>query len=110
MYIFKKYGYPKSISIIFLLIYCLNVGPHPAKALTADELTTNLTNENQVSYFFGALDMYAFLHSDRALCALDWWHENEGLETTYAVMEKYSDKPAAALLYVLIKRQCGPSE
>jgi len=82
--------------------------PPPANALLSRDLTEKFDDQQATAWSFGALDMYAFLNPDRAKCALDWWDNKGGLEITYLAMEKYPDKRAAAILYALIKRECGP--
>ena len=87
-----------------------------AQALTADEVMNKMSDEQRHGYVSGIVDGFAFARwqADKPektgmQCIYDWYYSGE-IETKrniYAWFERHLDKNADALMYVLVKKECG---
>lgn len=87
-----------------------------ANALTADDVMNKMTKDQQNGYFAGVIEGLAQARwiADKPdatgmTCIHDWFYG--GGSDKWALIEDWYnrnlDKPAAALMYVLVKRECG---
>ena len=89
---------------------------HQALALTADEVLNKLSLEQRFSYVAGVVEGLAqsrwlIDRPDQAGhdCIFDWYY-NGGEKRSHLVdtwFKRHPDKNVGALLYVLIKKDCG---
>lgn len=87
-----------------------------ALALTADDVLNKMNVEERFAYVSGIVDGLAYARwlrdkpSDVGMqCIYGWYYaEDIGVRRTIqAWFERHVDKPVDALMYVLIKKECG---
>ena len=87
-----------------------------AAALTANEVLNKMSVDERAGYFSGVVDGLAQARWIRdkpdqtgMKCIQDWYYTGgePNHKRIYAWLNKHSGKPANALLYVLIKKECG---
>lgn len=87
-----------------------------AAALTADYVLNEMPAELKATYVAGLVDGFAFARwiADRPddtgmKCIQDWYYGsgNQKWAQIEQWFARHPDKPADALLYVLIKKECG---
>lgn len=87
-----------------------------AHALTADDVLNKMSSDQQHGYISGLVDGLAYARwlsnrPDKAgmQCIYGWYYN--GREEKWALIqqwfERHLEKPVDALLYVLIKKECG---
>jgi hypothetical protein len=87
--------------------------PFPAFAITAADVLERLTDKERGTYLTGAIEMAMYLaasegNQKKAACISDWYFKTgQGPKDVIATLSLYKDKPAAALINALIKRECG---
>ena len=77
-----------------------------AQALTGDQVMNNENPDPVAAFMSGASDMYYVMAPHKAECARNWLLEQRGAQQAYELYEAYPDKPAAAILVILINRNC----
>ena len=108
----------KSSFIPAILIATMINGIHvkEAAALTAKDVLNNMSSKEQTSYVAGVVDGLAQARwiNDKPdqtgmQCINDWFYNGQKKKWNQidAWFNKHLDKPANALLYVLIKKECG---
>lgn len=87
-----------------------------AAALTADDVMNKMTPDERTAYLAGAVEAFAQSrwitdkpNADGMRCIQDWFYAR-GEETRpdlYAFLSEHLEKPAPAMIYVMLKRECG---
>ena len=77
-----------------------------SQAITAEEVMDRMTPEEAGSFMAGAIDMYAQQNPNKAICAQTWFNEQDGSTKTFKIFLEFPDKPAVAVMDVLIRRVC----
>lgn len=104
------------ISAIVLGVAILLSSGKEAAALTADEVLNRMNADQQVGYLAGLVDGLAYARwltdkpNDVGMQCIYNWFYNEKTETLREIntwFERHLDKPVDALLYILIKKECG---
>ena len=92
--------------------------PKPAFALTGDEVMNKLSAAERVSYLTGVMEgiaqvWYVTDKPDRTGfdCIYDWYYKDteQRSKLVRTWLTRHADNSASALLYVLIKKECGES-
>ncbi len=87
-----------------------------AAALTADDVLNRMNENERFAYISGVVDGLAFArwNADKpdsigTQCIYDWYYgaRTEVREIILTWLERHKDKPVDALMYVLIKQECG---
>jgi hypothetical protein len=87
-----------------------------AHALTADDVMNKMTAQERSSYFAGVVEGLAQArwvadkpNTDGMQCIQNWYYGGgeSNLRKIHTFFERHAEKPAAALLYVMIKQECG---
>ncbi len=87
-----------------------------AHALTADDVLNKMSNDQQHGYISGMVDGLAYARwlqdkpdSTGMQCIYGWYYsgKKEKWALIHQWFERHLDKPVDALLYVLIKKECG---
>lgn len=88
-----------------------------AIALTADDVLNKMNIEQRVSYIGGMLEGLATArwykdrpNADGMDCIYDWYYQEPTADMWNSLItwfQRHPDKEAGALLYVLIKQECG---
>lgn len=109
----RKYSH---ISAIMLVAAAFLSSGKEAAALTADYVQNEMPSDQRSGYLSGMVDGLAYARwlSDRPnetgmQCIYSWFYDG-GIERQRQInewFERHSDKPVDALLYVLMKRDCG---
>jgi len=109
----RKYSH---FSAIMLVAAAFLSSGKEAAALTADDVLNKMGADERFSYVSGVIDGLAYARwlSDRPddtgmQCIYSWYYNGEAakhqlIDTWF---ERHLDMPVDALLYVLIKRECG---
>ena len=107
----------QQLSIIILSIYISGVSASHASNFNAGVVMNIMTVEQRTSYIMGLIDGLAYSRWQRdkpsevsMKCIYDWYfRDNAALwkNTLAPSFERYKDKPATAILYVLTKKECG---
>jgi hypothetical protein len=92
----------------------LSAATLPARAITAEEVMTKMSQQERFGYLNGLIDMLAYqtaAHGDHEAgnCIIDRFFrekKEESWERMYAVFTRYSDKRPEILLTVLAKQLC----
>ncbi|WP_297339184.1 hypothetical protein [Pseudophaeobacter sp.] len=105
------------LSAIILASAAFLAGGKDAAALTAREVTENMSSDAQFAYISGVVDGLAFarwLAHDRddtgMQCILDWFYRSDQRERFNARMdwfEQHPDQQVSTLMYALIREECG---
>ena len=75
-----------------------------------------MSPEHRVGYIDGVVEGLAYSRwlkdrpSEKGMrCIYSWYHngKKERWQTIFAWLKRHPDKPVGALLYVLIKKECG---
>lgn len=109
----RKYSH---ISAIMLIAAAFLSSGKEAAALTADDVLNKMNADQRHGYISGIVDGYAYARwlSDKPdktgmQCVYGWYYN--GQTEKWAVIEqwfeRHLDKHVDALLYVLIKKECG---
>jgi hypothetical protein len=104
-------------SAMILASVAFLAGAKDAAALTAREVTENMSSDEQYAHISGVVDGLAFarwLADDRddtgMQCILDWFYRSDQRESFNARMdwfEKHPDQQVSTLMYALIREECG---
>ncbi|MEP5730829.1 MAG: hypothetical protein ABJL67_15835 [Sulfitobacter sp.] len=87
-----------------------------ADALTADDVLNKMSDEQRHGYVSGMVDAFAFARwqankPDKTgmQCIYNWYYSGDAdtKRKIYAWFERHLDKHADALLFVLVKKECG---
>lgn len=88
-----------------------------AAALTASEISENMSTDEQVAYISGVVEGLAFarwMADDRdtagSQCIWDWFLHSDQTVRINAQMdwfEQHSDQQVSTLMYALIREECG---
>ena len=106
----------KQIVTIIIGMLVAGISPSIASSLNADAVLNKMTLEQRHSYVSGVIEGLAYSRwlkdkpSDVGMqCIYKWYYsgKTENLKKIYAWFERHPDKPVGALLYVLIKKECG---
>lgn len=98
--------------LTYALSACLNSA---ALALTADEIMTNMSDEQRGGYLTGAVEASAFLaHASgdraRSQCIMEWFFEADtGANEIVQALDHFRDRQAQPVIMALINRAC-PAE
>lgn len=106
----------KSFSAILVAIMINGIQVEQAAAFTANEVVNQMTAKERSTYLAGIVDGLAQARfvKDKpdqtgVKCIYNWYYQggekNESRITQW--FTKHHEKPANALLYVLIKKECG---
>ena len=87
----------------------------PAWAVTAGDVLDRMTERERFGYITGAIDMAMFLAAVReqndakSECIVHWYYSQNapGPKQVIDIFRQFRDKPAVALINVLIDRRCG---
>lgn len=87
----------------------------PVFAINAGDVLDKMKDDERNAYFEGAIEMAMYLaaaqdkNPAKSECILNWYFNSKGktAREIVGVFDQYKDKPAAALLTVLINRHCG---
>lgn len=94
----------------------LFAGASPVAALTAKDVLTKMGNDERFAYLAGISDGLAQARwmKDKPdetgmKCIYDWYYKGgkRKFNQVYDLLELHPDKPANAIIYVLIKKECG---
>lgn len=94
----------------------LTISPYQAMALTANEVLTNMESGERFSYVSGIVDGLAYArwlaerpNEEGMQCIYGWYYSNDDSVRARILtwLERHPDKPVDALMYVLIKKECG---
>jgi len=87
-----------------------------ASALNADAVLNKMTAQEQNAYLAGVVEGLAyarFLQDNPSItgmqCIYEWFYDGD-VETSRRIdawLERHLDKPVGALIYVLVKQECG---
>uniref|UniRef100_A0A2A4Z266 Rap1a immunity protein domain-containing protein n=1 Tax=OCS116 cluster bacterium TaxID=2030921 RepID=A0A2A4Z266_9PROT len=112
----KLIKYKQIVTIMFGMLIA-GITPSFATEFNADVIMNKMTKEQRTSYLMGLIDGLAYSRWQRdkpdetgMQCIYNWYLKdtNKLLENKIIPMfKKYKDKPATAIFYVLIKRECG---
>ena len=90
---------------------------HPAIAQTADEVLNEMEPVRRTGYIAGMIEGLAIARwmkdkPDKTgmKCIYDWYYNGDTKKNFNRItqwFERHPDKPPGALLYVLIKKDCG---
>ena len=114
----KKLTLSKSSSLFGMLLGIMFNGllPEKAAALTANDVLNKMSSAEQTAYISGVVEGLAQARwikdkpdQSGMTCIYNWYYKGEkDVDRRLNVwFEKHPDKPANALLYVLIKKECG---
>ncbi len=87
-----------------------------AKALTADDVLNKMNADQRFGYISGVVEGLAYSRwvadkpDDTGMtCIYDWYYQGEEARSNQVDgwLRRHLDKPVGALLYVLIKKECG---
>lgn len=87
-----------------------------AAALTAEDVLNRMNDDERFAYISGLVDGLAFARwtaekpdNTGMQCIYDWYYGGNTAvrETIQTWLTRHQDKPVDALMYVLIKRECG---
>ena len=87
-----------------------------ADALTAGDVVNKMNGDQRTSYVAGSVEAFAQARwiadkpdASGMQCIHSWFYGSSDEKWTRinAFFSRHVDKPAAALLYVLIKKECG---
>ena len=90
--------------------------PSIANAQTAGDVVTKMNADQRLSYVSGVVEGLAYSRwlrdkpsAEGMNCVYDWYYKGAGKDWNGVVswFERHPDKPVGALLYVLIKKDCG---
>lgn len=98
-----------------LLIAALLVLPVPALAITAGDVLDRMSGPERNGYITGAIDNAMYLaavqekNNPKSECILGWYYgkDAKGPQQVVAMFDRNRDRPAVALLKILIDRACG---
>ena len=97
--------------IIFIMI---DSGISAAKVLTASDLLTTMSDEQQYLYISGVIAglgtaRYVRDGDDTGSACIDrWFYDTEGVrEKIYAAFARFGDRTPSAILYALTAKECG---
>jgi len=106
----------KQLSAILLCSGVFASFGNAAQAITADDVLNKMNADQRFGYISGVIEGLAFARwakdqpdSTGMNCIYDWYYQG-GEERSNQVdtwLRKNLDKPVGALLYVLIKKNCG---
>ena len=100
---------------IFIALCVLVALAYPAFAVTAGDVLDKMPSKEMSVFVGGMIEMAIYAASDhgkatkRSECILNWYYKNDGKgqRLILATFDRYRDQEAAALLNVLIERQCS---
>ena len=85
-----------------------------AKILTAKDLLTTMSDEQQYLYISGVIAglgtaRYVKDGNDIGSACIDrWFYDTAGVrEKIYAVFARFGDRPPSAILYAMTAKECG---
>jgi len=80
----------------------------PAFAITAGDVLDRMTEKERGGYLSGAIEMAMVAKPEKSECILNWFYGSgaPGPKTVIATLERYRDKPAAAVINALINKNC----
>ena len=95
---------------------CMATIGTPAQALTADEVLNSMSADQQSGYLAGIVDGLAYSRwvrdkpdASSTQCVYRWFYDGK-IETQRKIdawFERHLDRHADALIYALIKKECG---
>lgn len=105
---------PKSRRFITGVIMAVLLAATPAFAITAGDVLDRMSADERGGYITGAIDTAIYLaavqekNNAKSECILNWYYGDKakGPREVIATFERYKDKPAVALIKVLIDRAC----
>jgi hypothetical protein len=103
----------KKATCITAILLAQLVASLPVTALTAQDVMEKMEEGEAHTYLFASIEMAAFLaraqgDDARSKCILDWWLNNPATDKkVLAAFDRYPDRQASAILYVLMNRACG---
>lgn len=106
----------KPLFAILVAIMINGINAEEAAALTANDVLNNMSSKEQTSYVAGVVGGLAQARwvSDKPdqtgmRCINEWFYNGQEKKWNQidAWFSKHLDKPANALLYILIKKECG---
>lgn len=101
-------------SVAFLL--SLYAVASPVAALTAKDVLNKMNDDERFSYLAGIADGLAQARwmkdkpDDTGMkCIYDWYYKGgkRKFNQVYGLLELHPEKPTNAIMYVLIKKECG---
>ena len=111
----KLSKYKQMVSIIFGILL-VGISPSFASGLNADAVLNKMNADERFGYISGVIEGLAYSRwlKDRPndigmQCIYKWYYEG-GKENAVKLNEwlkRHPDKPVGALLYVLLKKECG---
>lgn len=116
MQIVEKHPIKTATASAAVLLHSLLSGATPAAALTGKDVLNKMNNDQRFSYLAGIADGLAQARwmKDRPddtgmKCIYDWYYKGgkRKFNQVYGLLELHPDKPANAIMYVLIKKECG---
>ena len=112
----KLTSYSPFSAMILAVVTLLALGKGAA-ALTADDVLNKMPRERGTSYLDGNVEGLATARwiKDKpdgtgVNCIYDWYFQqpkNPVVDRIYALFGKYPDQQAGALMFVLLKEECG---
>jgi hypothetical protein len=109
----RKYSH---ISAMILAAAAFLSSGKEAAALTAEEVLNRMSDEERFAYISGVVDGLAFARwtadqpdNTGMQCIYDWYYGGNAAvrETIQTWLTRHQDRPVDALMYVLIRRECG---
>lgn len=109
----RKY---QQLSLIILVCIISFSGAARAKNLNADFVLKEMSTDERVGYISGVVEGLAYARflrdrpSEKGMNCVYGWYGNGGAKQWKQIQswfERHPDKPVGALLYVLIKKECG---
>ena len=106
----------KAIIVIYTSGFLAIAGAPVANALTAGDVLNKMNTDQRYGYIAGVVEGLAYSRwlkdkpqNEGMKCIYDWYYGKPGKnwERINSWLTRHPDKPVGALLYVLIKKECG---
>lgn len=107
--------YKQYLNIIMLCIFT-SIVPSGAIAQSAGDVMNKMNADQSLGYITGVIEGLAYSrwlrdkpNGDGSKCIYDWYYEGgeKVKRQMFDWFERHPNKPVGALLYVLIKKDCG---
>lgn len=101
-------------ALLLAFLVTMDSGMAEAKVLTAKDLLTTMTDEQQYLYISGVIAglgtaRYVRDGNDTGSACIDrWFYDTEGVkDKIYAAFARFGDRTPSAILYALTAKECG---
>lgn len=98
-----------------IVSFGLLVAPHPAAAITAEDVMVKMSNDHRAGYLSGLIDMLAYQtaaggNKEKGNCIIDAFFDEKRKEDSWSklrgIFQQYSDKRPEVLLTALAGQIC----